>query len=304
LLIFVELYLPIRRAEQQFYSAKIFCTVLAQAHDFDIGDVDSVKSCSCMEMRRIIAIALGYPAKRARMQVSIIVPVFNEALLIRPFLAHLRERAPGAEIIVADGASTDCTADVAKGFCDHLVEIERSRAMQMNAGARAAHGDVLWFLHADAEVPQGCLDEIARMMADLTVAGGYFRIRLPRGAVYRLTDSFAHYAGIALRMRCGDHGIFCRRSAFVDAGGFPDVPLMEDVEFFRRLRRSGRVMHSDMRILVSARRYETIGPARLTCAYGFIAALYACGVPLSALARIYKRTCCAVGGGSISPNRD
>jgi len=94
-----------------------------------------------------------------------------------------------------------------------------------------------------------------------------------------------------LRMRCGDHGIFCRRTAFVDVGGFPTVPLMEDVEFFRRLHRCGRVMHSEKRIVVSPRRYEAVGPARLTFAYGFIATLYVFGVPPSMLAPIYERTC-------------
>jgi rSAM/selenodomain-associated transferase 2 len=227
------------------------------------------------------------------MQLSIIVPVFNEAPLIRRFLGHLRERAPGAEIIVADGGSTDGTADLAAGFCDRLVESQRSRARQMNAGARAARGDILWFVHADVELPLQCLDEIGRIMENANVVGGYFRIRLPRALVYRLTDSFAHYAGILLRMRCGDHGIFCRRIAFVDVGGFPTVPLMEDVEFFRGLHRCGRVVHSEKRIVVSPRRYEAIGRARLTFAYGFIATLYIFGVSPSMLASIYKRTCCA-----------
>jgi rSAM/selenodomain-associated transferase 2 len=227
------------------------------------------------------------------MQVSVIVPVFNEAPLIRRFLAHLRERSPGAEIIVADGGSTDGTAELAANLCDRLVQSQRSRAHQMNSGADAAHGEILWFVHADAELPLECLDEIARIMHDSNVVGGYFRIRLPRGLVYRLTDSFAHYAGILLRMRCGDHGIFCRRTAFVEVSGFPTVPLMEDVEFFRRLRNSGRVVCSEKRIMVSPRRYEAIGRARLTFAYGFIAALYVCGVPLSILDRIYQRTCCA-----------
>ena len=227
------------------------------------------------------------------MQFSIIVPVFNEAPLIRRFLAHLRERAPGAEIIVADGGSTDGTADLAAGFCDQLVESQRSRATQMNAGTHAARGEILWFLHADAELPLQCLDEIARIMEDSNVVGGYFRIRLPRALVYRLTDSFAHYAGMLLRMRCGDHGIFCRRTAFVDIGGFPTVPLMEDVEFFRRLHRCGHVVHSQKRIVISPRRYEAIGAARLTFAYGFIATLYIFRVPPSLLASIYKRMCCA-----------
>jgi len=227
------------------------------------------------------------------MQFSIIVPVYNEAPLIRRFLQQLRERTPDAEIIVADGKSSDGTADLAAGLCDQLVVSEPNRAAQMNLGARAASGDVLWFVHGDVEVPQECLAEIARVLDDRTVAGGYFRIRLPPHPVYRLTDTFAHYAGLLLRMRCGDHGIFCRRSVFNDIGGFPTVPLMEDVEFFRRLRRRGRVVHSNKRIIVSARRYKAIGPARLTFAYGFIASLYCCGVRLSTLTRVYQRTCCA-----------
>jgi len=235
------------------------------------------------------------------MQFSIVVPVYNEAPLIRPFLQHLRERAPRAEIIVADGGSSDGTPDLAAGFCNQLVRSERSRAMQMNAGARAASGEILWFVHVDAEVPQECLAEIARILDDKSVAGGYFRIRLPRALVYRLTDSFAHYAGILLRMRCGDHGMFCRRTAFVDVGGFPKVPLMEDVEFFRRLHRYGRVLYSDKRIVVSPRRYEAIGRARLTFAYGFIATLYVLSVPLSVLARIYQYTCCVAHDGRTSP---
>lgn len=226
------------------------------------------------------------------MSVSIIVPVLNEGPLLRSFLAHLRERATGAEIIVADGGSSDDTVELVRGSCDQLVVSERNRAIQMNTGARAAHGDTLWFVHVDAEVPSGCLAEIERVMDDPKVAGGFFRIRLPQNLVYRLTDTFAHYAGILLRMRCGDHGIFCRRTAFVDVGGFPEVPLMEDVEFFRLLRRRGRVIWSQKRILASPRRYEIIGPVRLTLAYGLIAALYVFGIPLKKLASIYKRTCC------------
>jgi rSAM/selenodomain-associated transferase 2 len=229
-----------------------------------------------------------------KMQVSIIVPVFNEAPLIRLFIAHLRERAPGAEIIVADGESTDGTADLAAAFCDRLVASQRGRATQMNAGAHAARGDILWFVHADSELPLQGLAEITRIVGDSSVVGGYFRVRLPGALIYRLTDSFAHYTGLLFRIRCGDHGIFCRRTAFLKIGGFPKVPLMEDVEFFRRLHRYGRVVHSEKRIVVSPRRYEAIGPARLTFAYGFIATLYIFGVSPSRLAPIYKRMCCAM----------
>ena len=239
------------------------------------------------------------------MQVSIIIPVFNEAPLIRPFLSNLRERTRGAEIIVIDGGSTDGTDRLAEGFCDHVIRSgARSRARQMNVGADAAGGEIFWFLHADAEVPMESLSEIARIMRNPEICGGFFRIRLPAApVVYRLTDGFAHYAGLLLRIRCGDHGIFCRRSAFVDAGGFPDVPLMEDVEFFRRLRRCGRVLYSNKRIGASPRRYETVGPTRLTFAYGSIATLYLFGVSVCTLARIYRRMCCAPHEQAILPKQ-
>jgi rSAM/selenodomain-associated transferase 2 len=237
------------------------------------------------------------------MQISVIVPVFNEASSIRPFLSNLRERTSGAEIIVVDGASTDGTDRLAQGLCDQVIRSsDRSRAKQMNMGAGAARGDIFWFLHADAEVPLESLNEIRRILRNPEVCGGFFRIRLPAApAVYRLTDGFAHYAGLLLRMRCGDHGIFCRRTAFVETGGFPDVPVMEDVEFFRRLRHCGRIVHSNKRIGASPRRYETIGPTRLTFAYGSIATLYLFGVSLAALARIYRRTCCGPHERAILP---
>lgn len=230
---------------------------------------------------------------RAQILISIVTPVFNEATLVQPFLRQLRERAPNAEIIIVDGGSADKTRELAEGLCDRLLQAGRGRAQQLNAGAKIARGDVLWFLHVDAEVPDRCLDEIRRALQNRDVAGGFFRIRLPRSEfVYRLTDCFAHYAGLLLRMRCGDHGMFCRREEFQNIGGFPEVPLMEDVEFFRKLRGRGRVPCIKSRIVVSTRRYEQIGPWRLSLAYGFIALLYAVGAPISLQARIYRRACC------------
>jgi len=221
------------------------------------------------------------------------VPTLNEAALIQPFLRRLHERAAEAEIVVADGGSSDGTAELATASCHRVVHGKPGRAGQMNAGAGTARGEILWFLHVDVRVPRGCLNEIERIMANPGVAGGFFRIRVPRSQlIYRLTDGFAHYAGLLLGMRCGDHGIFCRRSVFVEIGGFPEVPLMEDVEFFRRLRRCGRVKHSRKRIVVSPRRYEAIGRARLTFAYGLIATLYLFGASLPTLAGMYQRSCC------------
>jgi glycosyltransferase involved in cell wall biosynthesis len=155
------------------------------------------------------------PAENGRKLISIIVPVRNEAAGIRLFLTRLRERAPAAEIIVADGESTDGTGEIARELCDRLIAATRGRAIQMNAGAGVASGEVFWFLHADVEVPKNSLAQIERQLRDPNAAGGFFRIQLPRDRmIYRFTDCFAHYAGRLLHIRCGDHGLFCRREIF------------------------------------------------------------------------------------------
>lgn len=240
-------------------------------------------------------------AARQRLSISIVVPVLNESALIAPFLRHLRERAPEAELIVVDGGSSDATTEAANQLCDQLVTSAPGRAQQLNEGAKVAHGQVLWFLHADSEVPEDCIAEIRAALDDSQTAGGYFRIRLPKThAIYRLTDSFAHYAGIVLRIRCGDHGFFCRRSLFFQSGGFPDVPLMEDVEFYRKLHRFGRVRAIQRRLKTSARRYEELGRARVTFAYAVIAVLYALGVPLRILTGFYRSLCTPVSPSRVA----
>ena len=227
-----------------------------------------------------------------REKISIIVPVYNDAAGIRSFTRQLPLRAAAAEIVVVDGQSSDQTVDLARSLCDRLIETERSRARQMNTGARAATGEIFWFLHADTAVPDESVAQIQRALRDRSVVGGYFRIRLPRKPlVYRLTDSLAHYAGRLLRIRCADHGFFCRHEVFEQVGGFPEVDLMEDVEFFRMLHRHAKVRSLSSRLMLSARRYEQVGPTKLTLAYGLIATLYVIGVPLARLATVYGRTC-------------
>jgi len=226
------------------------------------------------------------------MVISIIIPVLNEASTIEKFLNSLRERAGDAEIIVVDGDSCDGTLDLARHHCDQCLRSSRGRALQLNAGAHAASGDVLWFLHADIEVPADCIQQISDVLRNPEVVGGFFRIHIPsKRFVYRLTDSFAHHAGLLLRIRFGDHGFFCRRAVFREIGGFPELPLMEDAEFFRKLRRRGRTAIISSRLISSPRRYQDIGPWRLTLTYGLIALLYFLRVPIAILARIYHKTC-------------
>lgn len=224
------------------------------------------------------------------MMLSIVIPVLNEARLIQGFLRQLREPGGEFEIIVVDGGSEDDTVSRCRGLADRVLVTPRGRAGQMNAGARAARGEVLWFLHADTTaLPPGALHEIARALRADRLVGGCFRLRLPgRQWVYRVSDSLGNLGVEFFGFALGDHGIFCRRDTFMRVGGYPDVPLMEDAELYRRLRRRGRMRQLPGFITSSPRRYEQLGPYRTTAFYVLILALYVLGVRPRSLAVVYR----------------
>jgi rSAM/selenodomain-associated transferase 2 len=226
------------------------------------------------------------------MNISIIVPVLNESERLAVFLEHLRERAPLAEIIVVRAAGSERISESAAKICDLVLTAGRGRAAQMNAGARAARGDVFWFVHADCAIPPNCLEQIAGTLEEPQMVGGCFRIRFPRPQlIYRVSDAVGNLA-VKLFGRCyGDHGIFCRRDAFSAIGGYPDGPLFEDAEFYHLLSQRGRTRQLQSYIVPSPRRYEKIGPYRLTAAYVLLSALYISRVPIPFLEKIYNRLC-------------
>ena len=222
-------------------------------------------------------------------RLSIIIPVLNEAAQIGPFLRHLRARARHAEIVVVDGGSEDGTGNLAAGLCDQLLTTKRGRPAQMNAGAQIAKGDILWFLHADNEISADCVAAMTTALKDRQVAGGCFRVQILRPEwIYRVHDGLAHYVGRLLGVRCGDHGIFVRREVFLALGGYPDVPLMEDVELFRAVQSQGRVAWLSERLLLSCRRHVQVGVYRYTFVCAAIVALYCVGFRPPWLARIYS----------------
>jgi rSAM/selenodomain-associated transferase 2 len=225
-------------------------------------------------------------------KVSIIVPVLNETYRIQQFLKGVRQRAPSAEVIVVEAEDSESISKSLAGLCDRVLMSKRGRAAQMNTGANAARGDVLWFVHADCEVPHHCLTQIAYALDDSRTVGGCFRIRFPRAEmIYRVSDICGNLA-VDLFGKCyGDHGIFCRRDDFFAVSGYPDVPLFEDAEFYRRLRWRGRTRQLADEIVTSSRRYERLGPYRLTMIYLILSVLYFARAPIPLLARIYDRFC-------------
>jgi rSAM/selenodomain-associated transferase 2 len=220
--------------------------------------------------------------------VSIIVPVLNEAALLDEFLRSFRRLGGGTEVIVVDGGSSDGSRQIGESLADRVLTATRGRASQMNAGAEIARGEVLWFLHADAEVPPHSIAVIRAALADPRVAGGCFRLRYPRPAlIYRVSDSLGNIGVNIFGFALGDHGIFCRRCAFLAAGGYPVVPILEDAELYRRLQRAGEMVQLPEKIVSDPRTFEKHGPYRTTLVYLLILALYVYGVRIARLNWIY-----------------
>jgi rSAM/selenodomain-associated transferase 2 len=193
------------------------------------------------------------------MRLSLVVPTLNEAPGIVATLAHLQYlRGLGHELVVADGGSIDGTPSLAAPLADRVIGAPRGRARQMNAGAAVAGGDALLFLHADSRLPADALPRIESALA--AHAWGRFDVRIdgrPRllCLVAALMNLRSRLTGIAT----GDQGMFVTRAAFAAAGGYPDQPLMEDIELSRRLKRLGPPACVRSRITTSGRRWEQHG---------------------------------------------
>lgn len=223
------------------------------------------------------------------MRISVVIPALNEADGIAATLQPLQPlRARGHEVLVVDGGSTDSTAARAAGLCDRLLQAPQGRARQMNAGAQAARGDVLWFLHADTLVPEAADALLREALARR--AWGRFDVRLSgsrpllRG-VERLMNLRSRITGIAT----GDQGVFVRRGLFACVGGYPDIPLMEDIALSRALKRQGPPACLRARLVTSSRRWERHGVLRTILLMWRLRFAYWRGVPPERLAAHYQR---------------
>ncbi|HEX4631065.1 MAG TPA: TIGR04283 family arsenosugar biosynthesis glycosyltransferase [Chthoniobacterales bacterium] len=222
--------------------------------------------------------------------VSIIVPVLNEAGLIGAFLRQVRTLAPDLEIILVDGGSADETVSIARTLADEMIVAPRGRASQMNAGAALARAEILWFLHADSTAPANAIDEMCGALAEPRNAGGCFRLHYPRPhLIYRVSDRLGNLGVKVFGFALGDHGIFCRRSAFFQIGGYPGVPILEDAELYRGLRKVGKMHQLHETIVSDPRTFEKWGRFRTTAVYFLILVLYVTGAPIAWLHRIYRR---------------
>ncbi|MBI1765151.1 MAG: TIGR04283 family arsenosugar biosynthesis glycosyltransferase [Acidobacteria bacterium] len=221
------------------------------------------------------------------MCLSIIIPTLNEAAIIRAAAAALAPWRDQIEIIIVDGGSTDETVARAQGCGLSVLTAPRGRGTQMNAGAQVARGDILLFLHADTRLPDEAPALIATALADPAVNGGHFSLQFDGGtrAAQWLTWL---YPCLRLGGMCyGDSAIFARRAVFERLGGYRDMPLFEDVDLFKRLKRAGRFVHLPARATTSSRRFEGRF-ARTFALWSCLQVLYWLGAPPQRLAQLYR----------------
>lgn len=223
------------------------------------------------------------------MRLAIVIPALNEAANLSRLLPDLARGCPGADIVVVDGGSGDDTAAVvARLPGPRLLESARGRAVQMNHGAREARGDTLLFLHADTRLPDGAARAIEQTLAEPGVMGGRFDVRFDNERpLFRVIAWFMNTRSRASGICTGDQAIFVRRADFEAVGGYPDIPLMEDIELSRRLKRRGRLRALRPRVTTSARKWEREGPLRTMGLMWALRFLHFCGVAPARLHRWY-----------------
>ena len=222
-------------------------------------------------------------------RISIIIPSFNEADEIGHAVASALQ-GRGVEVLVVDGASTDGTIEVARREGARVLQAERGRASQMNAGAQAARGDVLLFLHADTRLPSGFEEPVRASMAGRQVVAGAFRLVIDApSAALRLIAAGANWRARRLQMPYGDQAIFLSSELFRSLGGYADLPFMEDFEFVRRLRRHGRIELLAEAVRTSPRRWRQVGTWRTTLINQLAIAAYLAGASPARIAGWYRR---------------
>jgi rSAM/selenodomain-associated transferase 2 len=224
-------------------------------------------------------------------RLSVIVPVLNEERALPATLRAIHSGAPGAEVIVVDGGSVDKSVALACSFGVRVIQASRGRAVQMNAGAQTADGDVLAFVHADTLVPPDFALAIERALRDPDVVGGRFDVKLDDSSTpFRILAVLINLRSRLSKIATGDQVIFVRRKTFWRLGGFPEIELCEDLEFSRRLKPAGRIACLNSAVMTSARRWRHHGVMRTVLRMWAIKTMYLAGVSPRWLRRHYADT--------------
>lgn len=219
--------------------------------------------------------------------ISVIIPTYNEEKNICGLLDCL-SGIPGLEVVVSDGGSNDETKLLCSQYPVKLIEAPLGRGSQLNAGAQVSDGEILFFLHADSRVKPVVFDDI-REAVNSGHRWGCCTIEFDESSLFFSALTLGSRLRARLFSRCyGDQGIYCERDLFFMAGGFPPIPIMEDIGLSRRLRYYSPAHVVPGKVITSSRRFKKGGPLRTLIRMQIIKLLYAAGVPAERLSRIYR----------------
>jgi rSAM/selenodomain-associated transferase 2 len=219
--------------------------------------------------------------------ISVIVPIYNEEEIVGTHSQIFAELSQNTELIFIDGKSGDKGANIA-GQYGRVLKSERGRARQMNAGAREARNDILLFLHADNAVSPEAIKNIEKEIRQNGAVGGCLTQRIDNaGIIFRLIEGQGNNRARRTKIFYGDQGFFVRKDIFERLGGFPDVPIFEDVLFTRKLRGEGKTTVLPDKIIVSARRWEKRGIFRTTLMFNTLLIMFKMGYPLEKIKKLY-----------------
>lgn len=232
------------------------------------------------------------------MKLSIIIPTLNEESFLEKNLASLKPNLTSVfEIIVADGGSKDKTVEVARRFTDRICISDKGRGHQMNAGAMISTGEWFLFLHADSVISYSGMLRMLEIMdlelltpnSESRIAGGAFRLTIDSKKIsYKVISSFANMRSRILNIAYGDQGIFVRRDIFYTIGGYSDIPIMEDVDFVKRLKENGKFIILNESVVTSSRRWDREGILYTTMRNWILILLYLIGISPNRLKGWYR----------------
>lgn len=193
-----------------------------------------------------------------RIKISIIIPTLNEETSLESLLLQLTQFSSEVplELIVVDGKSTDRTREIAQTYCDRVLVMDPGRGSQLNRGASISTGEILWFLHADMRVDKECITMLLQKVSE-GAKGGCFRIQfIDTRPAFRIIAWGSNFRAKWLKSFYGDQGIFVKREVYQQLGGFRDIPIMEDLDFSRRLRKTVSVTLVEASLKTSPRRFK------------------------------------------------
>lgn len=220
--------------------------------------------------------------------ISVIIPTLNEEITLEKSLISARN-SRDIEIILSDGGSQDKTCTIAKRFADKVISSPAGRGVQLNRGADASSGDILLFLHADSILPKGWDDLVRETLDDTRIAGGAFSFALSKRSIaFSFISFMANFRSRFFKLPYGDQAIFVRREIFEKLGGFREIPIMEDLELVKGIRKLGKLIVLSSPVITSSRRWDKEGWIKTMLRNQLLLFLYRLGVSPERLYWLYK----------------